>query len=192
MNQYFFKPYRSFRGNISVNVDLSNYATKLELKEATGIDTSNIALKSNLASLKTEVDKTDVDKLKTVRVDLSKLRDVAKNDVVKKAVYKKLVSKVINIDTTGFVLKTKYDTDKSDLGKKISDAEKKIPDTSGFVKKTDLNAKLSEIQGKMPSSTGLVTNAASTAVKIRIPGVSSLVKKTDYDSKILDIDHDKS
>ena len=68
-------------------------------------------------------------------MDLSKLSDLVKNSVVKKAEYKKLVSKVNNIDATGFVLKTTYDTDKSDLEKKISDADKKIPDTSGLVKK---------------------------------------------------------
>ena len=66
---------------------------------------------------------------------MSKLSDVVKNDVVKKTVYDKLVAKVNNIDTSDFVLKTKYNTDKTEL-------EKKIPDTSGLVKKTDYNAKL--------------------------------------------------
>ena len=73
---------------------------------------SNLALKSNSIKLKAEVDKIDVDKLKIVRVDLSKLSNVVNNEVVKKTVYDKLVAKVNNIDTTGFVLKTKYDTDK--------------------------------------------------------------------------------
>ena len=104
---------------------------RADLKKATEIDTSNFALKSNLARLKTETDQLDIDKLVPIPVDLSKLRDVVKNDVVKKTVY----NKVNNIDTTGFVLKTKYDTDKSELGKKISDTEKKIPDTSGLIKK---------------------------------------------------------
>ena len=76
MNQYFPKPCKSFGGNINVKVDLFNYATKLELKEATGIDTFNFALKSNLASLKVKIDKIGVDKLKTVPVDLSKLSNV--------------------------------------------------------------------------------------------------------------------
>ena len=69
-------------------------------------------LKSNRASLKTEVDKLDIDKLVPVPVDLSKRSDVVKNDVVKKNVYDKLVTKVNNMDTSGFVLKTKYDADK--------------------------------------------------------------------------------
>ena len=78
----------------------------------THVDTSSFALKTNLASLKTEVGKLDIDKLVPIPVDLSKLSDVVKNDVVKKAVYDKLATKVNNIDTSEFVLKTKYQTDK--------------------------------------------------------------------------------
>ena len=84
MSQYFSKPFRSFGENISVKVDISNYETKTDLKNLTHVDTSNFALKTNLASLKTEVDKLDIDKLAPVPVDLSKLSDVVKNDVVKK------------------------------------------------------------------------------------------------------------
>ena len=73
MSQYFPKPYRSFGENINVKVDLSNYVTKTDLKNATGIGTFNFELKSSLASLKTEVNKLDIDKLKPVRVDLSKV-----------------------------------------------------------------------------------------------------------------------
>ena len=92
-----------------------NYATKTDLKNVTHVDTSSFALKENLASLKTEVDQLDIDKLVPVPVNLSKLSDVVKNDVAKKTVYDKLVEKVNNIDTSGFVLKTKYDADKSEL-----------------------------------------------------------------------------
>ena len=81
------------------------------------------------------MDKIDVGKLKTVTVDLRKLSNVVNNDVVKKTVYNKLVPKVNNIDISGFVLNTKYDTSKSDLEKNVSDAEKKIPDTSRLAKK---------------------------------------------------------
>ena len=112
MSQYFPKPYEPFGGDINVNVDLSNYVTKSDIKNISHVDTSSFALKTNLANLKTEVDKLDIDKLVPVPVDLSKLSDVVKNDVVKKDVYNKLVAKVDNIDTSGFVLKTKYDTDK--------------------------------------------------------------------------------
>ena len=83
MSQYFPKPFRSFGGNIN-KVDLSNYATKTDIKNVTHIDTSSFALKTNLAGLKTEVDKLDIDKLSPVPVDLSKLSNVVENDVVKK------------------------------------------------------------------------------------------------------------
>ena len=102
MSQYFAKPYEPFDGDINVKVDLSNYATKTDTKNFSHIDTSSFALKSNLASLKTEVDKLDIDKLVPVPVDLSKLSDVVKN-VVKKTVYDKLVAKVNSIDTSVFV-----------------------------------------------------------------------------------------
>ena len=105
MSQYFPKLYEPFGGDINVKVDLSNYATKIDIKNISHIDTSSFALKSNLASLKTEVDKLDIDKLVPVPVDLSKLSDVVKNDVVKKTVYDKLVAKVNSIDTSGFALK---------------------------------------------------------------------------------------
>ena len=119
MSQYFPKPFRSFGGNINVKVDLSNYATKTDLKNVTHVDTSSFAIKTNLANLKTEVQKLDIDKLAPVPFDLSKLSDVVKNDVVKKAVYDKLAAKWNNTDTSGFVLKTKYKTDKTELDNKI-------------------------------------------------------------------------
>ena len=130
MSQYFPKPYEPFGGDINVKVDLQNYATKAYIKNILHFDTSSFALKANLATLKTKVDKFDIDKLVPVHLDLRKLSDLVKNDVVKKGVYNKLVSKVNNVDTTGFVLKTKYDTDKLEL-------ENKMPDTSVLFKKTD-------------------------------------------------------
>ena len=163
MSQYFPKPYEPFGRDINVKVDLSNYATKADIKNISHVDTSSFALKTNLANLKTEVDKLDIDKLVPVPTDLSKLSNVIKNDVVKKDVYDKLVTKVNNIDTSKFVLKTKYDTDKSEL-------ENKILDTSGLVKNTDYNAKITDIECKTPD-------------------VSSLVKKTDYSSKVTEIEN---
>ena len=138
MSQYFPKPYEPFWQDISIKVDLSNYATKTDLKNATGIGTSKQAANSDLVSLKADVDKLDIDKLIHVPVDLNKLSDVVLNDVVKKSVYDKLVAKVNNIDTSGFALKTKHDTDKLDL-------EKKISDISLLVKKLDYNAKITEL-----------------------------------------------
>ena len=119
MSEYFPKPLKIFGRNINVKVDLSNYPTKTDLNNISHIDTSSFAQKTNLASLKTEVDQLDIDKLVTVSVDLSKLSNVVKNEVVKKTVYDKLVTKVNNIDTSGFLLKTKYDADKLKLENKI-------------------------------------------------------------------------
>ena len=101
----------------------------------THVDISSFASKTNLASLKTEVDKLDIAKLTPAPDDLAKLSDVVKNDVVKKNEYDKLVAKVDNISRARFVLKTKYNTDKSHLKRKIGDTEKKIPDTNSLVKK---------------------------------------------------------
>ena len=132
MSKYFPKSFRSFGRNINVEADLSNYATKTDIKNISHVDTSSFALKTNLANLKTELDNLDIDKLVPVPVDLSKLSDVVKDDVVKKAVYDKLVTKVNNIDTNHFLLKTKYQTDKTEL-------EKKIPNVTDFVKKSKIH-----------------------------------------------------
>ena len=110
MTQYFSKPYEAFSGDINVKVDLSNYATKADIKNISHVDTSSFALKTNLANLKTEVDKLDIDKLVPVPTDLSKLSDVVKNDVVKK----------------------------TDYNAKITEIENKIPDTSNLPTKTAL------------------------------------------------------
>ena len=177
MSQYFPKPFRSFGGNINVKVDLSNYVTKTDLKNVTHVGTSSFALKTNLASLKTEVDKLAIDMLAPVPVDLNKLSEVVKNDVIKKAMYHKLVAKVNNIDTNEFVLKTKYQTDKTEL-------EKKVSNVSNLVKKT----KLTELENKIPDVSSLVTKTALAAVENKIPSVSNLVKKTDYDTKITEIE----
>ena len=94
MSQYFTKPYEAFGGDINVKVNLSNYATKADIKNISHVDTSSFALKTNLANLKTEVAKLNIDKLVPVPVDLSKLRDVVKNGVAKKDACDKLVAKL--------------------------------------------------------------------------------------------------
>ena len=119
MSQYFPKPFKSFGGNINVKYDPWNYASKANLKNITHVDISSLALKTNLVNLKTEVDKLYIDKLLSVPVDLSKMSNVVKNDVVKRAVYDKSVAKINNIDTSGFVLKNKYDSDKEKPEKKF-------------------------------------------------------------------------
>ena len=80
----YYPPYKSSSQNIKVELDLSNYPTKKDINDITHVDVSGFASKTNLAALKTEIDKIDTDKLKTTPADLAKLRDVVKNDVVKK------------------------------------------------------------------------------------------------------------
>ena len=134
MSQYFPKLFNSHFGDtIKVKINLSNYATKKDIKNISDVDPSNFALKTNLANVKIEIEQLVIDKLVPIPADLNKLSNVVKNDVVKKAVYDQLVAKVNNIDPSYFVLKTNYQTDKTEL-------EIKIPDVTDFVEE----AKLSE------------------------------------------------
>ena len=126
-----------------------------------------------------------------IRNDLSKLSKVVKNDVVKKTKYNKLVTKVNNIDTSGFVLKTNYNT-------KIIELENKIPNTSNLVKKSDYNTKITELENKVTDISNLATKSLVNKVEKRIPDISNLVKKTDFNTKITesekkltDHEHDK-
>ena len=135
-------------------------------------------MKTNSANLKTEVDKSDIDKLVPVPTDLSKLNNVVKNDVVKKTVYDKLVTEVNNIDTSGFMLKTKYQTDKAEL-------ENEIPNATDFVKEP----KLTELENKISDISNLATKTALTTVENKIRSVSNLIKKTDYNTKITEIEN---
>ena len=145
MNSQYFPPYGS-TNNIKVELDLANYATKDDVKNITQVDVSSYATKTNLAALKSEVDKIDVDKLKTTPVDLPKLNNVVKNDVVKKTDYNTKVTSIENqiagvtknmldnladitklkaVDTSNFVLKTKLASDVNTLKNKIDTADKK-------------------------------------------------------------------
>ena len=159
MSQYFPRPFKNFGENISVKVDLSNYAKKTDLKNITLIDTSSFAIKTNLARLKTEFDKLDIEKLAPVPVDLSKL-----------------AGKVNKIDTSVFVLKTKYQTDKTEL-------ERKIYDITDFVKET----KLTELENKIHDVSSLATKTALTAVENKIRSISSLVKKDIITEKLVSL-----
>ena len=190
MSQY-FPPYRSSRGDIKVELDLSNYGTKTDLKNVTHVDVNSFTSKTNLASLKTEVDEIDAVKLKTVPVDLVKLNNVVKNDVVKKTEYDKLVGKVNNIDTKDFVKKTKYEKDGSDSEEKISKIDKKIPDVSSLVKKTVYNTKISEIENKVndhnhykyittPEFNTMVTDIFNA----RLAAQADLIRKPEFDFKL--------
>ena len=134
-----------------------NYATKADIKNISHVffDTSSFALKTNLANLKTEVDKLDIDKLVPVPVDLSKLSDVVKNDIIKKTDYNGNITDIENKipDISNLATETVLNT-----------VENKIPDTSVLVKKTDYNAKIAEIGGKIPDISSLPTKTALNTV----------------------------
>ena len=112
----------------------------------------------------------NIDKFAPVLVGLSKQSDVVKHYVVKETSYDKLIAKLNSMDTSRFVLKTKYNSDKSEL-------EKNILDTSGLVRKADYNAKITEIVGKIPKISVSTTTSALTTFENNIPNISSLVKK---------------
>ena len=212
MSQY-FPPYNNSSNNIKVELDLSNYATKDDVKNITHVDVSSYATKTNLASLKTEVDKIDVDKLKTVPDDLAKLSNAVKNEVVKKITYNTLKNKVDAIDTSKFVSRSKFTTDTNTLDDKIDKVEKKIPDISGLATKSSVTRLITEqedytdkvkkkipdisglvskteltaVENKIPDISGLATASALTAVENKIPDITSLITKTDFDSKLKNI-----
>ena len=181
MSEYFPEP-KCLGGRVKVELDLSNYATKADLKNATGVDTLDSAKETDLANLKSDVDKLDIDKLKTlstnlsnlkskvdkldvdklvpVPVDLSKLSDVVKNDVVKKDVYN---AKIKNIE------------------------EDKIPDITNLSTKVTLNAKINEVKDETLSIDNLATTTttALTSVENKIPNASNLVKKLTITQKLV-------
>ena len=175
MSQY-FPPYENSSKNIKVELDLSNYGTKTDLKDITHVDISSFTSKTNLAALKSEIDKIDTDKLKTVPDDLAKLSNVVKNDTVKKTEYSSLKTKVDNIDTSNFVSRTKYEKDESDFEDKLTKIENKIPDITNLATKSSItsllltitfNSKITEIENKI------------TSVDNKIPSISGLATKTE-------------
>ena len=186
----YYPSYKSSSNNIKVELDLSNYATKNYLKNITHVDVSIFASKTNLAALKTEVDKIDTDKLKTAPTDLAILTNAIENDVVKKTDYNTKVTsieaqiagltkntvdnladitKLKAIDTNSFVLKTKLASDVTTLENKIDTVEKKT-DISGLATKTSLtsylqtatfNSKVTEVENKI-KATDIIAKSANT------------------------------
>ena len=196
MSQY-FPPYNNSDENIKVELDLGNYATKKDIKDIIHVDISSYALKTNLAALKTEVDKIDTDKLKTVPDDLAKLSNVVKNDFVKKTEYNRLKNKVDAINTSGFVTRTKFTTDTNALDDKTDKVENKIPDIASLATKssvtyliTEAENKIDKIDKKIPDISRLATKTALTAVENKIPDVTGFVKQSDYATEITSIKND--
>ena len=178
----YYPPYKSSSNNVKVELDLTNYATKTDLKNITHVDVSSFASKTNLEALKTEADKIDADELKTVPADLAKLSNVVKNQVVKKADYSTKITSIESqiagltkntvdnladitklkaVDTNNFVLKTKLASDVTTSENKTDTVDKKIPDINGLATKTSLNdylqtstfnSKVTEVENKIKAN----------------------------------------
>ena len=181
MSQYFPKPDEPFGWDINVKVDLSDYATKTDIKNISHFNTSSFVLESNLAGSKTEVNKLDIDKLKILPNNLSNLKDkVDKLNIDKLVPVAVDLSKLINVVENDVVRKTEYNA-------KIKNIEDKRPDITNLATKIILNTKISEAKNEIPSIFGLATTSALIAVENKIPSVSNLVKKTGYDTKVNEI-----
>ena len=135
----YYPPYKSSSNNFKVELDLSNYATKDDVKNITHVDVSSYATKTNLSALKTEVDKIDLDKLKTVPDDLAKLSNVVKNEVVKKT----------DFSSDNYVTRTKFSTDTNSLDDKIDKVEKKIPDISSLETKRNVTTLMNNLNNRI-------------------------------------------
>ena len=201
----YYPPYKSYSKNVKVELDLTNYATKTDLKNITHVDVSSFASKTNLAALKTEVDKIDTDKLKTAPTDLAKLTNAIENDVVKKTDYNTKVTsieaqiagltkntvdnladvtKLKAIDTNSFVTRTKFSADTNALDDKIDGVEKKT-DISGLATKTSLNSylqtstfnsKVTEVESKIKDA-DIIAKSANTKVNTIRSNLTAYAKK---------------
>ena len=215
----YYPPYKSSSNNVKVELDLTNYATKTDLKNITHVDVNSFASKTNLAALKTEVDKMDTDKLKTAPVDLAKLTNAVKNDVVKKIDYNAKVTsieaqiagltkntvdnladitKLKAIDTNSFVTRTEFSADTNALDDKIDGVEKEKPDISGLGTKTSLNSylqtstfnsKVTEVENKIKAIDIIAKRANTKANTIR-NNLTPYARKADVATDITTIKND--
>ena len=215
----YYPPYRSSSNNIKVELDLSNYATKDDVKNITHVDVSSYATKTNLAALMTEVDKIDADKLKATPTDLAKLTNAVEHDVVKKTDYNTKVTsieaqiagltkntvdnladitKLKAIDTISFVNKTKFLANINTLDDKIDGVEKKIPDISGLATKISLNSylqtstfnsKVTEVESKI-KDTDITAKSAVTKANTIKSDLTAYAKKVDVATDITTIKSD--
>ena len=209
-------PYKSSSNIFKVELDLSNYATKNDLNNITHVDVSSFASKTNLAAIKTEVDKIDVDKLKTAPVDLAKLTNAVEKGLVKKTVYNTKVTsiegqiarltknttdnladitKLKAIDTNSFVLEAKLASDVTTLENKIDTVDKKITDINGLATKTSLNAylqtstfnsKVTEVENKI-KATDIIAKSVNTKANTIRSNLTAYPKKTDVTTDITTI-----
>ena len=169
----YYPPYKSSSNNIKAELDLSNYARKDDVKNITQVDVSSYATKTNLAALKTEVDKIDVDKLKTVPDDLAKLSNVVKNEDVK------------SVDT--YVTRTKFITDTNALDDRIDKVEKKIPDISSLETKRNVTVLVNNLNNKI-DNLKINDYAKKTSLTNYMLTGTFNTKSTELESKIKDAD----
>ena len=177
MSQYFPPPYNNSSGNIKVELDLSNYATKDDVKNITHVDVSSYATKTNLAALKTEVDKIDTDKLKTVPDDLAKLSNVVKNEVVKKT----------DFSSDNYVTRTKFSTNTNSLDDKIDKVDKKIPDVSGLASKSSVTILIKNLDDRI-DKLKINDYAKKTSLTNYMLTSTFNTKSTELENKIKDAD----
>ena len=176
MSQH-FPPYNNSNGNIKGELDLSNFATKDDVKNITHVDVNNYATKTNLAALKTEVDKIDVDKLKTVPDDLAKLSNVVKNEVVKKT----------DFSVDNYVKKTKFSGDINSLFDKIDKVEKKIPDVSSLETKRNVTTLIKNLDNRI-DNLKLKEYAKKSSLNGYMLTSTFNTKSTELENKIKDAD----
>ena len=176
----YYPPYKSSSSNVKVELDLTNYATKTDLKNITHIDTSSYALKANYAisyAMKTEVDKIDTDKVKTVPDDLAKLTNVVKNEVVKKT----------DFSSDSYVTRTKFSTDTNALDDKIDKVDKKIPDVSGLATKSSVTILVRDLDNRIDKSK-INDYAKKTSLTNYMLTRDFNSKSTELENKIKDAD----
>ena len=176
MSQY-FPPYNNSSGNIKVKLDLSNYATKDDVKNITHVDVSSYATKTNLAALKTKVDKIDSDKLKTVPDDLAKLSNVVKNEVAKKT----------DFSADDYVKKTKFSGAINSLDDKIDKVEKKIPDVSSLETKRNVTTLIKNLDNRI-DNLKIKEYAKKTSLSGYMLTSTFNTKSTELENKIKDAD----
>ena len=173
----YYPPYKSSSNNFKVELDLTNYATKTDLRNITHTDVSSFASKTNSAALKTEVDKIDVDKLKTVPDDLAKLSNVVKNEVVKKP----------DFSADDCVKKTKFSGDINSLDDKIDKVEKKIPDISSSETKRNVTTLVKNLDNRI-DNLRLKEYAKKTSLSGYILTSAFNTKSTELENEIKDVD----
>ena len=173
----YYPPYESSGQNVKVELDLTNYATKTDLKNITHTDVSSFGSKTNLAALKTEVDKIDVDKLNTVPDDLAKLSNVVKNEVVKKT----------DFSADDYVKKTKFSGDINFLDDKIDKVEKKIPDVSSLETKRNVTTLVKNLDNRI-DGLKIKEYAKKTSLINYMLTSTFNSKSTELENKIKDAD----